>query len=431
MRRGWWLVVALLASTSPTFACTGESVHLEGDFETGDLAWGEEDQQFRIMGSEAVISPRPGTQSARWNAGANLTDLDACVTLVMPEATADRSRDYAGIVFWLDDKDNFYEAVIAPNGLFTVARKINGKMVPVSPVPWTKVKGLKLEPGDKNTMRVTLEGQTATITINDEVAARFRGQPPSATSHIGLVAASGPDGVQSWRMSDFKVTNVSPAPRVIEASADSHLPTKKKEKLSTGTLPSDSQCSDGKVLFADDFSRHDPTWGKKDSRFKIGAGEAVFTPVPGTRTFRLNRVFLFDDIVACATVRLNKNTTDPTLSYAGLVFWVKDNENYYQAVVAPSGYFTVARVVDGQVQSSRPIEWTKVDVIKTGSKQDNTLRVGLNGDNAEIMINGKKVGSFKGESPGGPSYVGLLASSASGKRGDTWTITDFAVAEPN
>ena len=46
---------------------------------------------------------------------------------------------------------------------------------------------------------------------------------------------------------------------------------------------------------------------------------------------------------------------DPTASYAGLLFWVKDNSNYYQAVIAPNGYFTVARVVDGKVEAKRPV----------------------------------------------------------------------------
>ena len=38
------------------------------------------------------------------------------------------------MLFWVVDKDNFYQAVIAPNGMFTVARKVSGKIVPTAPV---------------------------------------------------------------------------------------------------------------------------------------------------------------------------------------------------------------------------------------------------------------------------------------------------------
>ena len=40
------------------------------------------------------------------------------------------------MLFWVVDKDNFYQAVIAPNGMFTVARKVSGKIVPTAPVGW-------------------------------------------------------------------------------------------------------------------------------------------------------------------------------------------------------------------------------------------------------------------------------------------------------
>jgi len=141
-------------------------------------------------------------------------------------------------------------------------------------------------------------------------------------------------------------------------------------------------------------------------------------------------VFVFDDLDACATISLAKRTTDPTASYAGLMFWVEDNQNYYQAVIAPNGYFTIARVVNGKELSSRPLKWTKTDAIKYGAKKKNTLRLILKGDQVGVLINGQEVASFTGESPSRPSYIGLLAASAPSKRGDAWSVTDFKVTEP-
>jgi 3-keto-disaccharide hydrolase len=326
------------------------------------------------------------------------------------------------MLFWLTGKDNFYEVVAAPNGLFTVARKVRGKLAPTAPVPWTKTSALKLGADAKNTLRVTLDGQMVTLRINDTEVAHFRGQPPEGPSHVGLVAASAPGTSDTWKLSDLKVTNVASAEGEAKAAGD--------KDISTGTVAAAPGCADGKVLFEDRFTSHDPTWGPKDARLKIDSGEAVLSPVPGTRTFRWNRAFVFDDVDACATMRLTKPTSDSTASYAGLMFWVEDNRNYYQAVLAPNGYFTVARVVDGVVQAKRPVEWVKTDAAKTGAKEKNTLRIMAKGDHVAISVNGTEVADFTGVPPKDPSYIGLLAASAPSKRGDDWTITDFKVTQP-
>jgi len=422
MRAFSLIALALMLAASPALACTGQSVYLAGDFKTAELGWGQEDASFKVDGAKADFTPQSGTQTARWDTGVTLTDLDACVSVAMPATSADASRTYAGLLFWLTDKDNFYEVVIAPNGLFTVARKVRGKIAAAAPVPWTKAKAIKLGPDAKNTLQVTLEGQIVTVRINDAEVARFHGQAPEGPSHVGLVAASAPGTTDTWRLSDLKVTNVA-------KPAQSNAPHTSKE-ISTGTVTAGPACTDGKVLFEDSFTAHDPAWGPKDARLKIGSGEAVLHPVPGTRTFRWNRAFVFDDLDACATVRLAKPTSDSTTSYAGLMFWVEDNRNYYQAVIAPNGYFTVARVVNGIVQAKRPVDWVKLDAIKTGAKEKNTLRVTAKGDQVEISINGKEVAHFKGERPRDPSYIGMLAASAPSRRGDSWSITNFEVAEP-
>ena len=72
MRRSPLIALAVLLVASPAFACTGGSVQISGDFQTGDKGWGEADAQFQPKGAEAVITPQVGTQTARWNAGTAL-----------------------------------------------------------------------------------------------------------------------------------------------------------------------------------------------------------------------------------------------------------------------------------------------------------------------------------------------------------------------
>jgi hypothetical protein len=412
------VALAALLLATPAMACSGPSVVISGDFKTGADGWGDADVQFQPQGSTAVLTPQVGTQTARWNAGAELTDLEACVSIAMPATTADATRSYAGMLFWVTDKDNFYQAVVSPNGMFTVARKVAGRIVPTPPVNWMQTSALKLGANDINTLRVAIEGQNVIVRINDTEVARFRGQAPDGKSHVGLVASSAPSAVDTWRFSDFKVTT-APSPATVAAN-----------DVTGAIAAAPSNCGTGKVLFDDAFATHDAGWGTRDSEFAIAGGNAVFTPAPGTPALRWNRVFVFGDMDACASVELGKVTTDPTASYAGLVFWVQDSRNYYQAVLAPNGYFTVARIVDGKAVAKRPVEWTKVGAIKSGANAKNTLRVTIKGPQVEVAINGTPAGSFRGEPPRGPSYLGMLAASAQSKRGDTWSVSGLKVTAP-
>lgn len=427
MRRSPLIALAVLLVATPAFACTGGSVQISGDFQTGDKGWGEADAQFQPKAAEAVFTPQVGTQTARWNAGTALADLDACVTIAMPETTADASRSYAGMLFWVVDKDNFYEAVISPNGMFTVARKVRGRIVATAPVSWLQTSALKLGPNEKNILRVTLEGQSVAVRINDQEVARFRGQAPDAPSHVGLVASSTPTAVDTWRTTDFKVTDVVPVATAANVSAPPAQPSDVTGAVNAAPVPG---CGTGKVLFDDEFKDHDPMWGAKGAELDISGGQAEFDPAPGTPALRWNRVFVFGDLDACASVRLAKDTGDPTASYAGLIFWVQDSRNYYQAVIAPNGYFTVARIADGKAVAKRPVEWQKVPAINTGAKEKNVLRVTAKGSDVQIAINGQSVGSFTAEPPQTPSYIGMLAASAASKKGDTWAISDFKVTAP-
>jgi len=426
MHRAYFTALALFLLVSPAAAACVEAAG-SGEFQMSASAWGEADDQFKTQGNEATLTPQIGTQTARWNAGLSLNAVEVCATFAMPETTSDASRSYAGLLFWVTDKDNFYQAVISPNGMFTVARKAAGRIVATLPVNWTQSAAVKTGPGAKNVLRVTANGQNITLHINDTEVARFRGQPPEAASHAGIVASSAPSAVDTWRVSGFSAADPAPAstPAAAEgtSSGEGEAVTGAIDAASTG-------CGSGKPLYDGAFAEYDTNWGPKDSKFDIANGVATFTPAPGTPALRWNRVFVFGDMDACAEFTLANNTANPTASYAGLVFWVQDSRNYYQAVLAPNGYFTVARIVDGKALPKRPVAWTKLDAAKTGSKQKNTMRVTIKGEQVDIAVNGSPAGSFRGEPPRWPSHIGLLAASASSKNGDTWQVGDLKVTAP-
>jgi len=48
------IALVVMLAASPALACTGQSVRLAGDFQTGDLGWGQED-----AGPRSRRSPEP------------------------------------------------------------------------------------------------------------------------------------------------------------------------------------------------------------------------------------------------------------------------------------------------------------------------------------------------------------------------------------
>ena len=67
------------------------------------------------------------------------------------------------------------------------------------------------------------------------------------------------------------------------------------------------------------------------------------------------------------------------------MFWVKDDLNFYQAVITESGHFTVARVVDGKLHKRRVLDRSRHQAAKskksyTGSRKGDRLVVYVNGE---------------------------------------------------
>jgi hypothetical protein len=81
----------------------------------------------------------------------------------------------------------------------------------------------------------------------------------------------------------------------------------------------------------------------------------------------------------------------------GLIFWAKDNSNYYYLLVSGNGQFTVRRYVNSQ--SLAPVDWRESAAIKKGVGQVNELRVVTKGNQARVYINDTEVITFNGQVP--------------------------------
>jgi hypothetical protein len=193
--------------------------------------------------------------------------------------------------------------------------------------------------------------------------------------------------------------------------------------LAIGCSAADA-CQGSKVLFEDKFTTADPTWGPQSDKFKIAGGKAIMTAPLNNDYWAWNTGFVFEDADICYTVTLVDKVSDPTKTYAGLMFWVADNQNFYVFLTSPNGSFKVSRRVAGQWVND-PIAWTPADALKQGPNQPNAVRVKLEGNTVTAEINGKQVISFHAQPPSRASAIGL--QTLSGPAPDAYAFSDLKV----
>jgi hypothetical protein len=182
-------------------------------------------------------------------------------------------------------------------------------------------------------------------------------------------------------------------------------------------------CKGDKVLFEEDFTAYDPSWGTPDDQFDIKDGKATLKPHAEAAWWHWNPAFAFEDADICVTI-VQLDAGDPNMTDAGIMFWVKDNDNFFLLTIAANGKYQISRKIHGEWLY--PLSWTQTDALKQGPNEPNTLRLTLKGQSIAIAINDKEVTRLRAQPPERPSSIGLFAES----RSDTpiiWQFTSLKV----
>ncbi len=188
-------------------------------------------------------------------------------------------------------------------------------------------------------------------------------------------------------------------------------------------------CKGEKVLFEEDFSTFDRTWGDPGENFQMQGGKATAKPPPNQAQWRFNPAFAFDDSDVCLTVT-SIETSNPAESSAGIMFWAKDRANSYVFAIASNWFYVVQRLV-ALKWTTPPIPWTKSDAIAVGQGKPNVLRVTTKGQTVTLFINDTQVTRFRAQAPEGATHIGLYMASGPAKP-DTWEFSVLKVTSaPN
>jgi len=166
-------------------------------------------------------------------------------------------------------------------------------------------------------------------------------------------------------------------------------------------------CEGASVLYEDDFTAADPAWGNY-SDLKIGNGVLTLLVNPDSGYPLENQSGFFEGNYDVCVDVVQKNT-DPSTSWASLLFWGIDYENYYLFQAATNGYVNVARKQKGRWLN--PVSWIQTaDTVRPGTESNN-LRVVIKGNQVTGYVNGKEVLSFKGQPPDGGGLLGVYGNS--------------------
>jgi hypothetical protein len=139
--------------------------------------------------------------------GASVQEFDTCVDITMPVTRGPNSTAVAGILFWFNgNPPNLYGVLATTAGLVGALRVTNGKMTVMS--AFRKQNAVKTGAGAQNTFRVTAQGNTVTVSVNDQKVAAFRGSP--ADGYVGLYAESEAGNASEWKFANFKLTDPPP-----------------------------------------------------------------------------------------------------------------------------------------------------------------------------------------------------------------------------
>jgi hypothetical protein len=172
----------------------------------------------------------------------------------------------------------------------------------------------------------------------------------------------------------------------------------------------------------DNFSKPDPGWPNSDNVTISPQGMTIKPPVNGS-TWAVNGNYTMDGADLCVTVAMPSPLPNPanedTVGDVGVVFWKRDNDNYYLAAISPDGIAAISRSVSGQ--------WTTIvdpaasTAIKTGAGAVNQIEIAVKGNSGTFYVNGAKITDFHGQAPpdGGPP--GVYAES--GPTVTTWVFS--------
>jgi hypothetical protein len=177
----------------------------------------------------------------------------------------------------------------------------------------------------------------------------------------------------------------------------------------------------GDTVLDDKFNPPETGWGAWIAEL---GGNGAFTPQGMTITPTVNGAihlsnphYTMDGTDLCVSVTLPATLPSPansdTLGDVGIAFWIKDDADYYTAVMSPDGNAKISRRIAGEWVTPPIYGPTASSAIKTAAGSTNEIEIMVSGRRGSFYINGTKITDFGGQPPPNGGPPGLYAESGS------------------
>ena len=414
--------------------CPGQVV-LEDDFKRMDPGWGKPDRTAFVTPNHAFgLGAAAGRTNGRFDRAARFADVDVDVCVESFISATNDPRDMGGLIFWVDDGNDYYLLSVTGEGSFAVLR-FQGGNLSSTPIPWTATGALKTGKNVANALEVSLRGDQAAIIINGQKVGSFSGQPPPTGGYIGLQIGAQKAGVTVWGFFHLVVSApvvssqstgaaAQASPPVAHAPPVAAAPPAAQASAPVSAASGPPACG-GQMLYQDNFQTLDPSWGAADQSAYIQNGALMLAAGPGGTTSRVNGKGRYGDFDVCVAV--GTPLAQDVAGSAGLIFWASDPKNFYMLAVSAVGSYAVLRYADGQISDAVP--WTSTAALKTGAGIWNQLEVTAVGNTASIAINGRPLIAVQGGPPANGSVIALIVA-APRQSPTTWAFGQLRIAIP-
>jgi hypothetical protein len=209
-------IAAALSAAAPAVACGGKNVLFHDNFAATDLdkfaktdpGWAQYDPTtVAIGGGSLKLTPSPGKYAFIYYRGDVYDQAEVCVDTAA--AGSSLPNGDAGLIFAADDYVGYYMYWISPKfGTFGVrqwsekADKFNEAMAA------QKVQGLDVKVGAKNTLGAAINGDKATLYLNDKAITQLPISASKLGGIFGLVAGRPDQTPGTWAFQNFSITSL-------------------------------------------------------------------------------------------------------------------------------------------------------------------------------------------------------------------------------
>lgn len=298
--------------------------------------------------------------------GLELGDFELTVTTRQISGPDD---NYYGVMFRLQDANNFYLFNISGDGYYQVLKRKNGEFSSVK--RWTPSKAIN-QGNATNTLRLICLGPQFALFVNGRLVDEVE-DPDLASGAIALAVGSNQEGSLSVAFDNLQ----------IRAPGNPSVPRLRPTAPGRPT-PTPSPAA-GEVLFQDDFSNprsglgsHRSAKSERDYR----NGEYVFfVHQPQLTVFADYKEMEFEDFELTVEAR---KVSGPDDNEMGVMFRFQDIENFYLYNISSDGYYQLRKREGGEFTDL--VRWTRTGAIHQG-KARNLLKVVCVGEEISLYVN--------------------------------------------